>query len=55
MSSVRPVKLPEEPITLGELEDFLVYEMGIDRSKIVVKLDAVTQGQVILHIPFEQH
>lgn len=55
MNTKSSVKIPTEPMSLGELEDFLVYEMGLDRSSIIVNVEAITENQVKLHVPFEQH
>lgn len=54
MSAPTP-RIPSEPMTIGELEDYLVYDLGIERSKIVVNVEALQDGKLVLHVPFEQH
>lgn len=47
--------LTGEPMTLAELEDYLVGKLGMDRSRIVVHVEAQLDNQLKLRVPFEQH
>ncbi len=53
--STKTKQILTAPVTLGELEDFLVYEMGMERSKIVVQVESVDKDRLKLIVPFETH